>query len=331
MMSLLPYAIGVDLGATKIAAALVGSQGEILAERRAATLPQEGPKAVAGRIAALCRQLLAPETAPQGLSLAGIGIGMPGLVDAAAGVVRNAVNLGWDEAPLAQLVHDALAADLGFSPVQVRLDNDTNVQALGEYIFGAAQDCDPFVYIGIGSGLGSGVFVNGGLLSGANHTAAELGHLVVDPAGRRCGCGLHGCVETVVSGPGLVATTQAWLARGDGPATQLLPEGLTAETVVAAAQGGDPLALAACGEAARWLGVALAAAVIVLNPARLVIGGGLGLAAYDLLVPGALAELKVRALAQSHDQLQVARAQVGSSAVGAAALIWHRQKTGVAA
>src|SRR5690606_37762564 len=132
------------------------------------------------------------------------------------GVVRNAVNLGWREVALAAETAQAVARHTQ-TDVPVWIENDANVQALGEYIFGAAQGIDNFVHIAIGSGLGSGILMHGDLITGATYTAAEMGHLSLDPAGRLCACGLRGCIETVVSGPGLVKTVQELRERHAAP------------------------------------------------------------------------------------------------------------------
>lgn len=313
-------AIGIDVGATKIAAALVTAAGEIVAEARAATDPAAGPDAVVARIAEAACELLAQATAP----VAGVGIGTPGYVDSPAGVVRNAVNLGWVEVPVAEQVAARIAAATG-ATLPVYIENDANVQALGEHVFGIAQAVDTFAHVAIGSGLGSGLLVNGQVIAGSSYTAAEMGHLVLDPMGRLCACGLHGCVETVVSGPGLVKSARE-LAGVNAPAWVQDPA-LVAETVVAQARRGDGVALAALDLTATWLGMTLASIVAVINPALIVVGGGLGHAAFDLLIPGALAELARRTPAQSRIALQVLPSQVHSSAVGASALVWHHAPT----
>ncbi len=311
-----PLAIGIDVGATKIAAALVTPTGEVVAEERLATDPRAGVAAVVARMASVVEGLAGDAPGP----VAGVGIGTPGYVDAAVGIVRNAVNLGWVELPLAAAVREQTG---GRYPVWV--ENDANVHALGEHIFGAARRLDNFVDIAIGSGLGGGVMVHGKLVTGDSYTAAELGHLSLDPDGRPCACGLRGCVETVVSGPGLVKTVRALLVGGGQP-TRLVDEaGLTAEGVVAAARAGDALALAALAETARWLGMTFATVVSVINPAAIIVGGGLGHSAYDLLVPAAQAEMQRRVLPQSYSRLRIVPSQVHSSAVGASALVWHHQ------
>jgi glucokinase len=313
-------AIGVDLGATKIAAALVARTGEVLAEARTTTTAAAGVAGVVARIEATIAELAGQAPGP----VAGIGIGTPGYVDPVAGVVRNAVNLGWSEVDLAGQVQSALARLLpDRAPPPVWVDNDANVQALGECVFGAARGLDNMVYVGIGSGLGSGVVVQGRLVSGASHTAAEMGHLSLDPAGRRCACGLRGCVETVVSGPGLVATVRELLTAPRAATTLANTPDLTAEAVVAAARGGDALAAAAIAETARWLGIVFAAFVAILNPAAIVVGGGLGHSAFDLLVPGARTEMMRRVPKDGYSLLQIVPSHVHSSAVGASSLVWQ--------
>jgi glucokinase len=312
-----PVTIGIDLGATKIAGGLVDEHGALLAEAHALTRAAEGAPAVIARIAQVVQQLMGRAHAP----VTGVGIGTPGLVDGAAGIVRNAVNLNWHgEVPLAHAVAATVAERTGLR-LPVYVENDANAQAVGEVVFGAGKGLDSLVLLTIGSGLGGGVIANGRLVAGATYTAAELGHLVIDPDGRRCACGLHGCVETVVSGPGLVKTVRELLDTGHGDSVLRGNVELTAADVLAAARSGDAPALAALDVTARWLGITLASAVAVVNPAAIVIGGGLGLAAFDLLIPGAQRELARRVIPQSLDKLQIVPAQVTSSAVGGAALV----------
>ena len=310
-------AVGVDLGATKIASALVTEPGEVIASRQTFTAPGEGTEAVLGRVAAEVNALVGE--APG--QVMGVGIGSPGQVNSVEGVVRNAVNLGWAEVPLAAGVRSRLTFDL-----PVRIEKDTNAGALGEYFFGAGRGCDDFVYLTVGSGLGGGVIANGELVSGANHNAAELGHVSLDPNGRPCVCGLRGCAETVVSGNGLLAVTREQLAAKILPTRLIDSPDLTTAAVIAAACDGDELALAAFAEVARWLGAVMAMCVAVLNPARILVGGGLALAAADFLLPGAQNELQRRVLALSHQHLEVRLSQLTSSAVGAACLVGNARR-----
>jgi glucokinase len=315
-------AIGVDVGATKIASALVARDGRLLTQRQEPTAAQNGTAAVLDRIAAQIEILVSAASSRQDQSqpaagLLGIGIGTPGQVNPKSGVVRNAVNLGWEEVNLVAEIRRRIGSDL---PVWIQ--KDANASALGEYFFGAARDCEDFVYLGIGSGLGAGVLSGGRLVTGSNWNAAELGHLSLDPEGLPCNCGLRGCAETVVSGPGLVSVVRRRMQQNNLK-TELTPENLSPQRILVAAQAADELALAALSEVGGYLGRVMAACTALLNPALFVLGGGLGLAAYDWLSPPALEELQRRVLESSYRSVRVVPSSLKSSAVGAAGLVWY--------
>lgn len=302
-------AVGVDVGGTKIAFALIDQHGAVRAESRVPTQAAEGVEAVIARIAdgvrAMCDQA--------GGHVTGIGVGCPGHVQ--AGVVRNAVNLGWEEVALAA----ALAAQISL-PVQVR--NDAVAAAIGEMWCGAARGCRDFVHVAIGTGLGGCAVSNGQVIGGVNGFAMEIGHLPAMPGGRLCTCGGHGCTEMYASGVGLLAGVregraaypESVLARMETPSTA---------DILAAMRAGDPLALATLESALSALCHALTWCIGVLNPALIVIGGGLAHAAGDLLAPEVIrCRLRELTLPPIHQELQIRRAEVTSSAVGAGCLVW---------
>jgi glucokinase len=254
-------------------------------------------------------------------AVAGIGIGSPGKVDSVHGKVYNAVNLGWTEVDLVGEV----ANRIGHLPARlpIWIHKDANLSALGEYYFGACQGLRDFVYLGIGSGLGAGIISGGHLITGGDWYAADVGHLSVDPDGMLCACGSRGCAETVASGPGLVRTVRQMPA--DSVAGSLLSDGveLTPADVLAAAQNDDALALQALAQVGRVVGMIMAACTAILNPSRYVVGGGLGLAGYDFIVPAAQAELQRRTIPESRSLLDIVPSQVESPAIGAASLVWY--------
>jgi glucokinase len=309
-------AIGIDLGATKIAAALVTGSGQVLSTRTLATAPEQGVNPVIERIAVLANEL-SQEAANLQLSLLGIGIGSPGVVDPQAGTVYNAVNLGWQDVPLADEVQRRLK-----HPLPVWVQKDGNASAIGEYIFGAAQACPDFLYLCIGTGLGGGLFAGGQLITGADCNATEVGHISLDPQGRECVCGLRGCAETVLSGSGLVALFKTLGRAGAGQGSLAL-ENINPAAIIQAAQNNDALALATLAEMGRQLGIVIAFCAAVTNPSLVVIGGGLGLAVFDLIIPRARMELERRVLKASHARLRIVPSQQKSSAVGAASLAWY--------
>ncbi|NKQ37635.1 MAG: ROK family protein [Chloroflexi bacterium] len=314
MAAVEPLAIGVDVGATKIAAALVSRRGEVLAANRYPTNRQQGTAVVMDTIAALVNELLA-----QGdTAVTGIGIGSPGWVDPEAGIVREAVNLNWLDVPLAAHIQSRIECDL---PVYVH--RDAYAEVLGEAYFGAGQGCANFVYLGIGSGLGGGVIVNGQLVTGADNHASEIGHLSLDTDGRLCNCGLHGCAETVVSGTGVMNQARELLDSGAYPATLLDAADLSSQQIIVAAEKGDGLATAVIQKTAGWLGQIIAMYAIILNPRRIVIGGGFGKEAFNLLLPGVREVLRRRVLRSNQESLEIVPSKLASSAVGATCLVWY--------
>ena len=308
------YAIGIDLGATKIASVLLSQSGEVLKSSQVSTRPEEGPLAVLDRVA---EQILDLEQQSPG-AIAGVGIGSPGKVDSNRGVVYNAVNLGWTEVDLTGEITSRIRQSL---PVWIQ--KDANLSALGEYYFGACQGLQDFVYLGIGSGLGAGIISSGRLITGSDWYAADVGHLSINPEGSQCVCGGRGCAETVASGPGLVRVTRQMLSKFTGKSKLSDRVELTPADVLAAAHEGDELALQALAEVGRVLGIIMSACSVILNPLRFVLGGGLGLAGFEFIVPAALHELNQRTIPESRSLLEVLPSEVDSPAIGAACLVWY--------
>lgn len=302
-------ALGIDLGGTKIAAALVTPDGAIVSETVTPTGAADGAAAVIDRLADAIRA--AQQTAP--VPLTGVGIALPGPVDAIHGIALNSVNLGWRAVPLrAELQRRGI-------DVPIMLQNDVKAGAIGEGQFGAAVGISDYVYLAIGTGLGGAAVSGGRLIDGAHGWAMEIGHVVVDPAGRRCPCGLTGCAETIVSGVGIMSAMRQYGATD--PAWAATP--ITVPAALDAARHGDPIAVRAFAEAADALGVVMAWCALMLNPARIVIGGGLGLAARDLLFDRAIAKLHQHAHAGALAGLTIVPAAAPSTALGAAALVWR--------
>jgi glucokinase len=310
-------AIGVDLGGTKIATALVNRDGDALEVRQIATGAADGATAVCDRIAAEIRAVSeAWASRPSARAgrpshVAGIGIGTPGIVASDEGVVRRAVNLRWNEVHLAGEISNRLDG------MPVFVENDANANALGEGMFGAARGCRDYILLTIGSGLGAGVVSGGRLIVGRNGIAADLGHYSIDPDhGRECICGQRGCAETVVSGPGLVVTAQELLRnRSD----------LTPELILNLARQGDAMALTAINLLARWLGYIAAVAAAVTNPELILIGGGLGTAAFDLIHNKADEQMRRRLPPTYAPAVQLKVATLSNPSVGAASLVFARQ------
>jgi glucokinase len=311
------FAIGIDIGATKIASVLLSERGEVVKTSQILTLAHEGTQAVLDKVADQIVDLA--QQSPG--NIAGVGIGSPGKVDSDHGVVYNAVNLGWTEVNLTEEI--AHRIDRLANAVPVWIQKDANLSALGEYYFGACQDCTDFVYLGIGSGLGAGIISNTHLITGGDWYAADVGHLSVDPNGALCACGGHGCAETIASGPGLVRVTSGMLANPSARSVLANRTELRPADVLAAAGENDPLALEALAEVGRVLGMIMSACTAILNPSRYVVGGGFGLAGFDFIVPSARQELMRRTIPDSRALLDIVPSRVESPAIGSACLVWY--------
>jgi glucokinase len=308
------FAIGIDIGATKIASVLLSEEGEVVDSSQVPTLAQEGPQAVFDKVA---DQILNLARQKPG-AVVGVGIGSPGKVDSSSGVVYDAVNLGWKEVHLDEEITNRTGKRL---PIWIQ--KDTNLNALGEYYFGACRECADFVYMGLGSGLGAGIISNGQLITGADWYAADVGHLSIDPDGPLCVCGGHGCAELAASGPGVVRVARQLLAHDSATSILSNQAEFTPADVLAAAGLGDSLALKALAEVGRALGIVMSACTVILNPSRFVIGGGLGVAGFDFIMPTVHQELKRRTLPNHRGQMDILRSQVESPAIGSACLVWY--------
>lgn len=260
--------LGIDLGGTFARAAVVDEHGRILASAKVA-LTERSPAAVVEVIAQAAAAALAEGG---GVKVQGCGVGAAGQIHRDSGVISVAPNLGWRNVPLAEM----LAQRLGQT---VRVVNDLAAAAWGELNAGAGRGATDVYVVFVGSGVGSCIIANNQLVRGAGGVAGELGHTKVVPNGRRCGCGELGCLEAYAGGRNLIAQARELLAAGRSPGLAQLVGGdpnliTTAVTLEQAAEAGDPGAREIHERAGHMLGMAIANMVTVLNPARLIIGGG---------------------------------------------------------
>jgi len=262
--------LGIDLGGTKILAALVNSEGQIIGEAKVKTKAEKGPEAVIERIAETAREAL-KQAGLGWAEVKGVGIGVPGPMNPETGVIYHPPNLpGWDEVALGPLLSKAL-------DVPVCLENDVNLGTLGEHTFGAGRGTRDMVGIFVGTGVGGGLILDGKLRSGFRHAAAEVGHMIVLADGPVCGCGKRGCLESVASRTaidrdlrlGIAAGRESMIAdliKSDAPPTS----GALAE----AWSKGDPLVTEVMTRAQWYLGLHTASIVNMIDPEMIVFGGG---------------------------------------------------------
>lgn len=263
--------VGVDLGATKIAAGLVNQEGEILAHTRELTRVEEGLEAVIRRITACIQGLLA-KAEKLSRPVAAVGICSPGPLDHESGVVLSPPNLtGWRDVPLKTIMEGKLS-------LPTFIEHDVKAAVLAEYHFGAGQGVDYLVYITVGTGIGAGILLNGELFRGCANIAGEVGHITIDVNGPPCSCGRRGCVEAFAAGPAIGRTARQAVEEGaETCLTNLIAgnlEKITAELVTQAAHEGDALARKVLQDAGYHLGIGLGNLANLMNPRRVVIGGG---------------------------------------------------------
>jgi glucokinase len=313
-------ALGVDLGGTKARAALVDpTNGAVVAAYKLAHT-ERTPAAVVASIATAAREAARAAGVELG-ALETAGVGVAGQCLGTTGTVLNAPNLGWRDVPLGEPLRAALG-------LEVRVVNDLSAAAWGERRFGAARGVDDAVLVFVGSGVGSGLILGARLHEGGRGVAGELGHIKVSPRGavpRRCGCGEWGCLEAYAGGMNLAARLREEAAEGKAGAVLAAaggdPAKLSASAVEAAYADGDPYARELWAEVGELVGTACANVVTLLNPLRLVLGGGvlLGCANLERIVRAHLADRVLRA---ARRDFEVRRAELGDDAgvVGAALL-----------
>ncbi|MFN8148212.1 MAG: ROK family glucokinase [Candidatus Nanopelagicales bacterium] len=314
-------AIGVDVGGTKVLGALVDDGGEVLAQEKRSTPPQDGP----GAASAVVETVVAVVTAlAAGRDVDGVGVAVAGRVDPDRHHVRSAANLGWDHQPLAAAVESATG-------LRTVVENDANAAAWAEHRYGAGVGVDDLVVVTVGTGIGGALVLGGRLHRGASGSGGEIGHAVHVVDGLPCGCGRTGCFEQYASGRALVREARALAAERPDDAALLLSlagsvDAVSGHHVTAAAVDGDPVARLAFQRIGDHLGRGLADLAEVLDPRAFVVGGGVSDAG-DLLLQPARAALARELPDWSPDDVPaVLRAALGTGAgaVGAADLARRR-------
>lgn len=297
--------LAIDLGGTKITAAVVAPPGKIIAKEYYPTLASEGPPGVIDRI------LIATERALGTARVASIGIGAAGAIDSEGGLVLFSPNLpGWHDVSLGNLVRQKFG-------LPVYLINDAKAAALGEHRLGAGRSVDNLIVMTVGTGIGGGIIIGGKLYVGASGTAGEIGHMTIDVNGPKCNCGNTGCLETLASGSAIAREARARLSQGEASSLRQMVGGrleeVTAKEVSLAAQGGDTLAREVIDKAATYLGVGMTNLVNALNPQMIIVGGGVSQMG-ELLLGPARWVVKERAFSVAARAVRIVKAELGEDA-----------------
>lgn len=312
-----PIAIGIDIGGTNTVFGLVDREGNCLEERRISTSEYHGVDAFLRHLFVEIDLLI--EAYPD-CEVQGIGIGAPN-GNYYNGSIEFAPNLTWEGiVPLAERFEARYK-------LPAVLTNDANAAALGEMLFGSAKGMKHFIEITIGTGLGSGIVVNGEVLYGHDGFAGEIGHTIAKSGGRRCSCGRFGCLETYVSGRGMRQTINELLSASfeKSKLRDLSPNKITSKHVFEAAKKGDPIALEAFEYTGRRLGKALADTVAHLSPEAIFIFGGVARAG-DLLLEPTIRHFEDNVLHIYKNKVKILPSGLNNrnaAILGAAALLWQ--------
>jgi glucokinase-like ROK family protein len=256
------FMIGLNLAQDKFIGSIVNLQGDIKETIELPVSDSDGQQALQ-----LVYQMLDRLLNKGWKPIIGIGVGTPGLVNTRDGIVVNAVNLDWQNLPLAQLVKDRYHL-----PVVVL--NDSQANAIGEYVYGGNHEPDSnLVVVNVRHGIGAGILINGHLFQGDGGGAGEIGHVIVQENGMLCRCGKRGCLETVSSASAVVQRTREFASHYPDSKLAQDPSKISLDSIVAAFQAGDPLAQKVVLDAAHYLGISIANLVGTLNIQKIVITG----------------------------------------------------------
>ncbi len=313
------YNIGVDLGGTSIKAGLIDASGKVAdsyeiptgVEANSAKVVVENIKNVISRIAENNRKY----------DIKAIGIGVPGIAMENGNITIFANIRVFDNYPIAKEMEKAFN-------IPVFVDNDANNAARGEFVFGVGKGKKNFILITLGTGIGGGIFINGDIYSGANGCAGEIGHMVIVPEGRQCGCGNFGCWETYGSASAMIKRAKCLIGRGVETAlTKYYPDNINAKVIVDEAKNNDPAALGIFEEMSRYIGIGVGSLINCFNPELCILGGGLSHSG-EMLLDKVKYYARLNAAPKAWEAVEICFARLGNQAgiMGSAALAYMKLK-----
>ncbi len=320
-----------DIGGSKILAGLLSPGGDVLATRWA-LIEDRRPRHLARQAAGLLWELLSARSPSQRRSaLRGVGCSIPGPLNRKTGRVLLSPNLEWQNVPFGSLLSEILH-------LPVAIDDDARCAAIGEWWRGTGRPTRSLLYVVVGTGVGGGLVMDGRPVYGAGDAAGEIGHTIVAPGGPRCSCGQHGCLEAVASGPAIERAARAAAVRAAARAGRAQPSGrprtnrpsISAEHVVKAARRGDPTARRILDWAGTYLGRAVANAVTLLNPDRVILGGSVARGAAWLWLPRLRQSVRELSLATAASRVRIGLGALGETAglVGACWTLMRMEDNG---
>jgi glucokinase len=303
------FVVGVDLGGTKILAGVFDASLECVATAKVSTKSERGPEAVIERVARVIQD--AVDEADLALKqIRGVGIGAPGAVNVDSGTVIFAPNLGWKDVSLKKELEKVLG-----TPVLV--ENDANIAMLGVYVVELKSKPKDVVGIFIGTGIGGGLIVNGELFRGFNHTAGEIGHMIIDINGPKCGCGNKGCFEALASRTAMFQRIEAGIKDGEKTLlTEMLGddlEDLRSGDLRKAIRRGDKFAGKVVEQSAEYIGIGVANLVNLFGPEVVVLGGGVMEALADEMMSVIVKTAKDHALPGTIKGVEIIASKLGAA------------------
>lgn len=305
------HVIGVDIGGTNSRAAVYTREGEKLGEARNPTMAEQGPETVIQQISRTILEAVTDSGVSKD-SIAGVGCGMPGRIDS-EGVILWSPNFPDIEGtPLV----DRIANETGLA---IWMENDANIASLGESRFGAGRGARSIVMFTLGTGIGGGIVLDGQVLAGFNGGGAEIGHMVVNPGGRKCGCGNHGCLEAMAGRDAIIERAVKKIQAGmlspmaESKAVDFQADKITPALIAEYAEAGDAVCVETMLETGRWVGIGVANMINILNPEMVIIGGGISQAGEILWSP-LLRTVKAHAIFESREACRIVPAQLGDDA-----------------
>jgi glucokinase len=312
------YCVGIDLGGTAVKIGIINKDGEIKDSLQVPTLAETNQAdVIVNNLINAVKELLSKHSS---IHVKGIGIGVPGFVNPDLGVVTDMPNIpAFQEYFLVKEIKKHLK-------YPVFVDNDANNAARGEYLFGAGKGSKNLVIITLGTGIGGGVFTNGELYGGAINYAGEVGHMVLVPDGKPCGCGNYGCWEAYSSAPSMVRYARLLIEKGYSTGLKkYYPEKLDSKVITELAKEGDPAAELVFDTAARYSGLAIGNLINIFNPSSVIIGGGVSHAG-KFLLDKLDKYAQIYALPKAWKSVKIIPAKLGNSAgiQGSAALAFMK-------
>jgi glucokinase len=265
------YVIGIDLGGTKISGALADMDGKVISQKTIPTNAHEGETAVMDKILSVIDNVLS-EAGKEADEIKAIGLGIPGPIDPVKGVIIETPNLPFKNFDLMSPIKNKYG-------VPAYLDNDANVAAIGEFVFGAGKGTRNMVYVTVSTGIGGGAVLEGKIYRGNTRNALEIGHMTILPDGPKCNCGNYGCAEVLASGTAIGKQARGAVAAGEKTSLSNY-ENLTSYEVFVEAAKGDKVAKNILDKSLNYLGICIANIVITLDPEMVVIGGGVSKGGY---------------------------------------------------